>query len=210
MRSAALAMTAAAAALLLAGSTAPAAAQNLILQPKVGAYIPASGIGDFQDQTTTIARDRAGSLAIGLGAELTIGALPFNVRGNLEFATGSTVSADDGVTQDVESTLLAVVADVVFRPIPRVLAQPYLLVGAGMKVHEFEVDNLSASERELFPPDQTNLTFHIGAGLDIALGPIGLLIEASDYISRLETTPGGERRLQHDVFVMAGIRVRMF
>jgi hypothetical protein len=196
---------------LLALGAVPAAAQ-VVLVPKIGLYAPASGLGEAVAAGQAVARDRAGSLAIGLGLELGVPVLPFGVRGNLEFATGSTVTAAGTTTQpEAESTLLVVVADAVFRPLPRlVLGHPYLLVGGGLKRHEFQVQDLAPQDRQLFPPDQSNPTFHIGAGLDFALGPLGALIEVSDYISRIESETAGERRLQNDIFVMIGLRVSMF
>jgi hypothetical protein len=190
---------------------APASAQNVVLAPKLGLYIPASGLGDFRDQTRTVARDRAGSLAIGLGLELDLPVLPVNLRGNLEFATGARVTAGGQTEREVESTLLAVVGDVVFRPIPRlIVVQPYFLLGGGMKWHEFQTSDLTAADRELFPADQSNATLHLGAGLDFTLGPLGLVVELSDYISSLDARGEAGRRLQNDVFAMVGIRVALF
>jgi hypothetical protein len=195
---------------ILALGAVPAAAQ--IVVPKIGLYAPASGLGEAVAAGQDVARERAGSLAIGLGLELGLPVLPFGVRGNLEFATGSTVTAEGTTTQpEAESTLLVLVADAVFRPLPRlVLVQPYLLVGGGLKRHEFQVQDLAPQDRQLFPPDQSNPTFHIGTGLDFALGPLGALVEVSDYISRIESETAGERRRQNDIFVMIGLRVSMF
>jgi len=73
--------------------------------------------------------------------------------------------------------------------------RPYLLVGAGVKRYD-----LDGSE--------SDFTGHVGGGVDVKFGPIGVVAEISDFISQFESA--GEKKLQNDIFARVGFRVGMF
>lgn len=192
-----------------AGAQVPGISVQLV--PKIGAYLPVSDLAEAQSGAQTIAKELEASLAIGLGVELDLPMLPVNLRGNLEYATGSEVSSEGVGAEANETTLLVVVGDVVFRPLPRiVVVQPYLLAGAGLKRYDFDIQEGTATAFD----DESDFTFHLGVGVDIKLGPIALLAEVSDYISKFEpangTTGESESKTQNDLFGMVGFKVGLF
>jgi serine/threonine protein kinase len=126
---------------------------------------------------------------------------------NVEFVPTTDVTATGLSAQDdLKADVLALVADVVYRPLPRiVLVQPYVMAGGGLKRYNFR-DNTGNLE-DVLPGSSSDFTVHLGAGLDVGLGPIRLVGEVADYISwfRLE----GDRNVQNDLFFMVGFRVGM-
>lgn len=203
------ATTAVVVAALFAVAAAPAAAQvpgiELKLNPRIGLYVPLTDLGDqtVGSVTETVALDN--SLALGLGAELQLAALPFGIRANLDYATGSRVTTESGGTAEEgpETTLLAVAGDLVFRPLPNiVMLQPYLFVGGGLKQYDFDTQDAAAFESESDP------TFHLGFGLDFGFGPLALNAELSDYISWFELSEtNDESNMQHDLFITVGFSI---
>lgn len=184
---------------------APAMAQvpgiDLKVNPRIGLYAPMSNLGSGS-AAESIALNN--SLALGLGIELGLVALPFNVRANLDYATGATVTEEGIGETDQTATVLAVVADLVFRPLPRILVlEPYLFAGGGLKQYAF--DAAAASDFR----DASDPTIHLGAGLDFGLGPIALNAELGNYISWYQLTAGDSANMQHDIFFTVGFSIGM-
>jgi opacity protein-like surface antigen len=187
-----------AAVLGLAG--AEAASAQIHITPSIGAFIPASDLEDLKDQAEATRFDRAGTLGLGLNIEMGW------LRGSIAYATGASFS-EDGVTGEDEigdGSVLAVAADLVVRPLPRLLVQPYLLGGVGLKRQEFSFDDDGIGENPL-PSDATDLALHVGVGADLMLGGIGIMAEITDYVTRTEEKTFG----QHDAFAMVGLRIRL-
>jgi hypothetical protein len=195
-----------AAAVLLAAA-APAVAQvpgvDLKLNPRIGVYNAVSDLGEMNGRTASLDN----SLAVGLGAELQFAALPFGIRANLDYATGTELGgSNQEVTPTQDATLLAVAADLVFRPLPDALPlQPYVFVGGGLKQYDFESSGvMDAGEFR----DESDPTLHLGLGLDLGFGPLGLNAELGDYISWWETyTNTDETEIQHDIFLTVGFAI---
>lgn len=184
---------------------APAAAQvpgiNLSLFPRVGVYQPLGDLGDLSAQQSASSVKLAGGPAIGLSAELSLPILPFGVRANLDYALGMGAKIDGGEADDAEHTVLALTVDAVLRLAPGISPiQPYLLGGIGTRKYDFD---------ESGPEDQSNAAFHLGAGLGFKLGPLSLVAEVSDYLSQFQFA-GADKKLQNDVFIMAGFKIGMF
>ena len=199
-------VTAAFAGALMLAVAAPAAAQvpgvGLKLNPRIGLYVPVTDLGSTTTETVSLDN----SLAVGLGAELSLPALPFGIRANLDYATGSKVNTETGgvESEGTETTLLAVVGDLVFRPLPRIVVlQPYLFAGGGLKMYDFETEDPGAFESESDP------TIHLGFGLDFGLGPLSLNAELSDYISwfEVQAATDEESEMQHDLFMTIGFAI---
>ncbi|MFO7893467.1 MAG: outer membrane beta-barrel protein [Longimicrobiales bacterium] len=187
----------------LLGMAAPAAAQapglELKLNPRVGLYVPLSDLGQATTTAGTIVADKSGSLAFGVGLELGLIGLPFNVRANVDYKTGSEVSTE-GVTETLEPKMLAIAGDLVFRPLPKlIIIQPYVFVGGGLRQYDFDTENTQALE------DASDPTVHLGGGLDLTLGPLALNAEIGDYISWYEIQADADAEMQHDMFVSVGI-----
>jgi hypothetical protein len=192
-------MSGAALVALLALPPAHAAAQ-VYITPAAGVFIPASDLEDLEGQAEATQLSRSGTLGLGLNLELGW------LRGSVAYATGATIS-DEGVAGEDEigdGSVLAVAADLIVRPLPRLLVQPYLLGGVGLKRQDFSYDDDGVGENPL-PSDKTDFAFHAGLGADVMLGRFGIMAEISDFITRNEDSTFG----QHDAFGMVGLRVRM-
>lgn len=201
-------------AVLAAAPGAKAQVPGIDLQfiPKIGAYLPVSDLGEVRVGAEEIAAEMEASLAVGLGLELDLPLSPLNVRANIDYATGSEISLEGRgiqLSEAVDATVLALVGDLVFRPLPRVaIVQPYLLGGAGIKRYNFDTDDLAGGVGDFLSDDQNDFTVHLGAGLDIGLGPLAFMAEVSDYISWFAPN-GGDSEMQNDIFGMVGVRVGM-
>jgi hypothetical protein len=189
----------AAVAVVLAAMAVPADAQMLRVNPRIGLYMPATDLGEVTGDRVSLDN----SLAYGLGLELALPLLPFNIRANLDYASEATVT-EDGVDQDAgRTTVLAVVGDAVFR-LPRILmVQPYLFAGGGLKQYDFDT-----SEPDRFR-DASDPTIHLGGGLDLGFRTLSITAQLSDYISWYELQ-GDDSRTQHDLFLTLGFSVTMF
>lgn len=202
----------------LVAAAAPAAAQapgiDLKLNPRIGLYAPLTDLGEIRTTAGDVVAEQSGSLALGLGLELDMAALPVGVRLNLDYATATDVEVTGdgiGTTADpVETTMLAVVGDIIFRPLPRVVvAQPYLFAGGGLKQYDFEPTTDLGGAAETFQ-DESDFTLHLGGGLDVGLGPLAFNAEIGDYISWFELDTGAgdsESEMQHDLFVTVGFSI---
>ena len=197
-------------AVCLLGLAAPVAAQapgvDLKLNPRIGLYTPLTDLNDSSPGDVVDTYKLDNSLAIGLGLQLDFGGA-WGVRANLDYATSSSVDTEDGSISDTnETTLLAVVGDLMWRPLPRiVVVQPYLFAGGGLKQYDFEFEGATPGEFE----KQSDPTVHVGAGVDLGVGPINLNAELGDYISWLELTED-DSKVQHDLFVMVGFSIGLF
>lgn len=177
---------------------APAAAQ-IQVTPVVGAFIPASDLKGLRSEAEQRRVDREGTLGLGLNVEAGW------LRGSLAYATGATLNERGVQGRDNigDGSVLAVAADLVLRPVPRMIAQPYLIGGVGYKRQDYSwsEDGLSAP----LPADRRDVALHVGVGADIMLGGFGLMAEITDYITRHEDGGFG----QHDAFAFVGLKFRV-
>lgn len=181
-----------AALVVAAGLAAPAAAQ-LTITPMVGGYIPASDIHAVSSGAQNLAKTRDGTLS--LGADLDVGIL----RGTLVYASGTTIK-DANRSEIGKGTVAAATADLVIRPLPRILVQPYLVAGAGEKFFRYD-----DSAVQLAGGNQHVFGLHGGVGADIMLGSIGVAGELTDFVSK-----GADDKWDvHDAFLMVGLRLRL-
>jgi Outer membrane protein beta-barrel domain len=170
---------------------APAMRAQIIIEPMVGGYVPASNVNQVQGSATDIAKTRDGTLSLGLNLGLGM------FRGSLAYASGTTIK--NASKQDIgKGNVLAAAADLVIRPLPRILVQPYLLAGAGEKFYKYDQSTLFASGSS----DQ-DFAFHGGIGADATLGSLGVVAELTDFLSK-----GADSKWNvHDAFLMVGLRV---
>lgn len=205
--------------LLLLGvgsAAAQAPGIDIKLNPRIGLYQPLSDLTHADDAAATISSELEGSLALGLGVEIS-SLLPVGIRFNLDYATGSQVSYDNGfeTRDDGETTVLTLVGDLMFRPLPTLLiAQPYFFAGGGIKQYDFEFDeqpSLDSFDPSGLFQDGSDLTVHVGGGLDVGVGPLALNAEVGDYISWWEiqgaATGENDTEIQHDLFVTIGFAI---
>lgn len=183
--------------LVLAMVPGSVAAQGIHVTPAFGVFIPASDLEGIREGAQAAEVSREGTLGIGLNIESGW------LRGSLAYASGATLS-EAGTNGDIgDGSVLAIAADVVIRPLPRLLVQPYLLGGAGFKNQSFSYDRDGIGDA--LPEDQRDLTLHVGIGADVMFGRIGIMAEISDYISQ----NGNDEWGQHDAFAMVGLRLRL-
>lgn len=178
---------------------APASAQlpgiNVHIGARGGWFAPLGKIGeDASGRETKLSQGPA----FGASIELDIPVSPIDVRANVDATMGRSIELQGTEVPGTEVDLLILTGDLVFRPIPRlVVAQPYLLVGAGIKKYSTE----GSFE------DDSQVTGHLGLGADLKLGGFSLMAEVSDYISSFKEFTSGDKHLQNDVFVMIGFRI---
>lgn len=188
--------------------SAPLSAQTISLLPKVGGFAPLSDLQDANGGTQGL----KGSLAIGLAAEMKLPVLP-RLRVGFDYATNSELS-DSGIGATgsaPNATLLAVTGDLVLRPLSAGPIRPYGLLGAGIKHYDISTDELTDPDLQaIFDQNRSSFTGHLGAGLDISLGLLGVTVEASDYISRFDPGAAGNSKWQNDIFAMVGMRLGLF
>ena len=184
--------------LALAGSAAAQIpAIDLSIGPRAGYFLPLGIIAkDAADRETTLST----GLGIGATIEVDLPASPIDLRATVDATFGRALELNEIEINGTNVDLLVLAADLVFRPLPRlVVAQPYLLAGAGIK--RYSSDNTF--------DDTTDFTGHLGAGADMNLGRVTVLVEVSDYISGFQATQGDDTRLQNDVFVMVGFQLKL-
>jgi hypothetical protein len=187
--------------LALAACVTQAAAQGIAVTPLVGAYIPGGSFGELRAGAQDTEYKRKATL--GLGANIDFGSL----RVSAAYASGATISQESGVGNDDDigdGSVLSVAADLVLRPLPRLIVlQPYLFGGAGLKHQNFSFnDPINVSTFK----DESDLTLHIGLGADISLGRLALVAEVSDFISQ----NNNDDWKTHDAFGMVGLKLRLF
>lgn len=197
----------------LASGPAPALAQLVELVPRIGIHEPATDLADVPGEFGGGTAELESGLALGLALEIAPPASSLGFRVGLDYATGAGISVD-GIEQDFEVDLLALAADVVFRPLPKiVLIQPYVMGGGAAKIYNFEGRVRAGEVSELFE-NETDFGIHGGVGVDIDLGVIAFLVEVSDYLTwfALEDAAGEEteNETQHDLFATVGFRVGLF
>lgn len=184
--------------LSLAGSAAAQIpAIDLSIGPRAGYFLPLGILAkDASDRETTLST----GLGIGASLEIDLPASPIDLRATVDATFGRSLEVNEVEVAGTNVDLLVLAADLVFRPLPRlVVAQPYLLAGAGIK--RYSTDNTFE--------DSTDFTGHLGAGADMNLGRVSVLVEISDYISGFQATEGDDTRLQNDVFVMVGFQLKL-
>jgi hypothetical protein len=185
---------------LVSAAAANVSAQGISVTPLIGGYIPAGSLGELQSGAQNAELKREATL--GLGANIEFGRL----RLSGAYASGATLS-EDGVTGESsvgDGSVLSLAADLVFRPLPKlIIVQPYIFGGAGLKNENYSFDQ--GVDPGNFK-DESDLTAHFGVGLDLSLGPLNLVAEVSDFLSQNVD----DDWKNHDAFAMVGLKFRLF
>lgn len=185
-------------ALAMSSACVSATGANVAFTPQVGVYRPGDDAFEVADVTLDGELEKENSLALGLAAE----AGP--IRGSLLYATAATIAFNGGPQFDGdvgEGTLLAGAVDFVIRPFGALPIQPYLLGGVGLKNFDYSFDE---DEFEDLVESETEFALHYGAGVDLLLGRMGLMVELSDFLSFEDKEFG-----RNDTFLMAGLKFRL-
>ncbi len=195
-RNALLGLTAAAALVLAVPATA--AAQGITVTPLLGAYVPGGSFHELQDQAGKL--ERGGTLGLGLNVELGM------LRGSFAYATGATISRAgiSGRSKIGDGSVLVGSADVMLRPLPRIIiARPYLLGGLGYKKESY---SFNQSGFEGIDDGDKDFVVHAGVGVDLSLGALSLVAEISDFIGQ----NNNDKWKVHDAFGMIGLKFSLF
>ena len=173
---------------VLAGS----ARAQVTITPMIGGYVPASNMHQVTGTAENIAKTRDGTLSLG-------GAVDFGMlRGTLMYASGTTIKNVNN--DDIgKGSVLGAAADLVIRPLPRVLVQPYLIAGGGQTFYRYD-------QTTMFTQANNNgFAFHGGIGADLMTGNVGVAAELTDFLSK-----GAEDKWNvHDAFLMVGLKFKM-
>lgn len=204
-------------ALLLVGAGFSEQAEaQLRVVPGVGLYAPLSDLGEIRGevgQRLIDAGRRNSTVALSLGVEVGDAGSSLGFRGRVDYGTRARVPIEGVGCPDCElrASLLAASADLILRPLPRLLLlQPFVAGGLGVKHYGFEREDL---EPEGFPEafrSQTRPALRAAVGSQFFLGALRPQVEASVVVSRFETHPDaghlrGEDRLQSDLFVSVSL-----
>jgi hypothetical protein len=178
------------AAALLAMAALPMRAQ-VSITPMIGGYIPASDVNQVTGSAQDVAKTRDGTLS--LGGNIDFGVL----RGTVMFASGTTIK--NANKQDIgKGSVLAAGADLVIRPLPRILVQPYLIAGAAEKFYKYDTQSILHGNDKDF-------ALHGGIGADVMLGSVGVAAELTDFVSK-----GADSKWNvHDAFLMVGLKLKL-
>jgi hypothetical protein len=196
-------------------SVSPAEGQ-LRFVPSVGAYAPLSDLGEVRDQeggTFMEAGKRVSTLAFGGGVELGPIRGLANLRAEAAYATASNVPIRSMECPEcgLRSTLLVGSASLVLRPfMDLMVAQPYLVLGGGVKRYDFDPREMTGLGAGDYFRDQTRPSFHLGGGVQFHLGALRPRLELSAHFSRFEPgreDPGvqGSDDRQNSLFLMFGL-----
>jgi opacity protein-like surface antigen len=184
---------------------------SLDIVPKIGAEMPLSDLPTTPSAGAVASLN--GTLALGVAAELGLPGLPFSLRANVDATTKKSISATGSVTSgSVDQTMMTIFGDLVFRPLPKlILVQPYLMGGLGVKRYNYSLSDVTnpTTFQSSFT-DRKDLAYHLGVGLDIALGSLALVAEVNDYMNQYQFDSGSTKKFQHDLFIMAGLRLGLF
>lgn len=186
--------------LTLAGASG-ASAQGVHLTVNGGAYRQASDFVTLKSGAEEIDLDAGTTFS--LGANLELGPL----RATAAYVSGATLTRHgvSGKDKIGEGTLLAAAADIVLRPIPRLLGlQPYLLGGVGLKrnSYNFEDQGLPVDFKDY--KSKSDFSLHWGVGADFMFGRIGVMAEVNDFVTYTDKKFG-----THDAFGVIGLRLRL-
>lgn len=197
--------------LVLAGpvaAPAPAAAQVEVI-PQAGLWLPVDALGEIESPAGAVELGRAEStLALGLGIRTGAGATA-GLRADVHFGTATDVPIrpEEGAEASARSTLLAGTLALELRPFPSlVVARPYLLLGGGLVRRDLDDDDLRDAGVAGAFDEEAAVAARAGLGLDVSFGVVDVLVELQDLISFTEAGEGAEESVQHDLFLMAGLR----
>lgn len=185
------------AALGLAALPQTSNAQGITVTPQIGFYVPGDDFDSLEQEGQQVRVKKEGSLALGLNIDLGF------LRGSLAYASAATITTSGTTTGEIgDGKVLAVAADLVLRPLPRIIVQPYLLLGGGLRRTDYSYDEEGF---DAFPEEDSDFAGHVGVGADMNLGPVGVSAEITDFISKDEN----DDWKRHDAFGFVGVKLRL-
>ena len=178
-----------------------AAQTTLHVTPMLGGHLMASSVQGFRQVAEDDWETGETALTLGLSAEWAF------LRGSLAYVSDARLTRGGVEDQEglADGSLVMAAADLVIRPLPRLLVQPYLLAGLGLKRTDFSFERDGAGNPFDDPGSDTSTAFHFGLGADVMFGRLGVAVEVSDYLSE----GGAGAFSDHDAVATVGLRVRV-
>ena len=193
--------------LLCLGLAARSASAQVKLVPQVGAFSSDVSIGEFQAAGGRVDLGaQEGTVALGVVLQIGLPILP-DLRASVLYAPNSTITlGGPGCAAgcgSAEGARMAITGALIFHPLPLPVVHPYLLIGGGVKQFSFNTDDADPSVGGALV-DHSKVTAHLGVGVDVTLGGIGIRVELSDLVSNVDVE-GGDGDLQNDFFFTVGL-----
>ncbi len=177
----------------------------VLLIPHGGAYLPGvDGLGDIKTGVDSLLEGQDMTLVLGGTLQFASPDGPLNFRISGVRTTARVVSTEEvGGDQARTEDFMAITGDLVLRPIPRFLVQPYILRGAG--AHGTGIAGESAGSTDA---EEWNFIGKVGGGVDVRIGTRGVVVSAEvvDCLSGF----GDDGDLSHDALALVGLGVPIF
>lgn len=189
------------------GSDGGSSDAAVVLIPLGGAYLPGvEGPGDVTAGVDSVLGGSETTVVVGATMQLASPDGPANVRLSGMKSTSAVVATEGIETGGTDrKEFLALTGDLVLRPIPRFLLQPYILGGAGaQRITPAAGDGGAGTSGSA----SWEFVGKVGAGLDLRIGTRGVLVSAEvvDYLSNI----GSDGEVGHDAMALVGLGIPLF
>ena len=171
-------------------------AQGITVTPTIGFYVPGDDFDALREGTDSVFIKKEGAFAMGFNVDLGF------LRGSLAYATSATIKPTRITGEIGDAKVLAAAADFVLRPLPRLVVQPYALLGGGLRRESYSYDDDGFNA---FPKTDSDFAVHLGLGADVNLGRVGISAEITDFISQ----DANDDWKRHDGFGFVGLKLRI-
>lgn len=116
----------------------------------------------------------------------------------------------DNHSFEADLTLLSAYLDL--RTLPSVWRlQPFLSVGAGLKVYDFAVPTEVAETVEVLPKEENAATYRFGAGISVPFDRLEVVARITDFVSDYSPSRANtSTEPQHDLTATLGVRYRIW
>jgi len=171
-------------------------AQGITVTPTIGFYVPGDDFDALRQGTDSVFIKKEGAFALGFNVDIGF------LRGSLAYATSASIRPTRISGEIGDAKVLAAAADFVFRPLPRLIVQPYGLLGGGVRRENYSYDD---DGFDAFPKSDSDFAVHLGVGADVNLGRIGISAEITDFISQ----DANDDWKRHDGFGFVGLKLRI-
>lgn len=210
----------------VAASQAAAQLPRFEAIPRAGVLVPAIELGNSldADELVQIEVRLKSAFVAGLNLQYNLPTAPASIRVSFDYVPLTRVEAQPAVceiltgpgcrTVDADARYYKLTADALVRPAGEGKKRyGYFLVGIGVKRYEFaemicDPDDIVCTLLDDFTQNQTNLTLHVGIGMNFQIGPVRTAFEISDAMGRHKPTGQDiQGKVQQDLFITAGVRI---
>ncbi|HEU4994077.1 MAG TPA: hypothetical protein VFT29_04630 [Gemmatimonadaceae bacterium] len=166
---------------------APSNESRGAIRPFVGAYIPTGEQRDFLKDAVLVGAQGTWNTTEMVALTGSFGWAPSKDKVTAGDLTLDAFQYDLGVEVHPSSAILAGTT-------------PFVGLGAGGRTYSY---------RDYSVDSKTNFDGYAALGLDALAGPVGLRLEARDYVSKFQPLAGGgESKTRNDLAIFAGVGIR--